>query len=343
MNTAASSAGALGDEVRVRRISRRIGLLVGISSCVIIAAGISVLVIVILATARPERGVGHEPSDLDHVVIDVDQVVPWLVAFGIIAVLLLGVIAWVSARRAVRPLAGALRLQREFVADASHELRTPLTALVSRIQILERRQARGEPIEDVITKLHGDADAMTETLTDLLTIAAAEDARNGDAEGHNWRTALACASAAVEAAVERLAPLADERRVHIDFENRPHSDRSEGAMVQLSEVALSRACIVLLDNAIGHTPDGGTVAVSCRAGATTVEIRVEDHGPGIPSEDQERIFERFARGTETGRRRGFGLGLAVARELAQRANGSLVIERTSPHGTVFLMTLPRID
>ncbi len=342
MRAPASSARTVDDEARVRGFSRRIGLLVGLSSGVIIAAGIVVLIIFILSTARPERGADHEPADLDRVVVDVDRVVPWLVIFGIVAVLLLGVIAWVSARRAVRPLAEALRLQREFVADASHELRTPLTALVSRIQILDRRQSRGEPIEDVVAKLHGDADAMAETLTDLLMIAAAEGAGNASVESDVGRVVLGRAAAAVDAAVERIAPLADERNVRIDCDIGPHADRSVSDLVQLSEAALTRACVVLLDNAIGHTPDGGAVGVSCRAEVAKVEIRVEDRGPGIPAADQERIFERFARGSQTGRRRGFGLGLALARELAQRAGGRLVIERTSPQGTVFLVTLPRV-
>ena len=71
-----------------------------------------------------------------------------------------------------------------------------------------------------------------------------------------------------------------------------------------------------------------------------MEIRVSDHGSGIDPADAERIFERFARGSETGRRRGFGLGLALVRDVLTRYSGRIEVESTSPSGTTFLITLP---
>jgi signal transduction histidine kinase len=71
-----------------------------------------------------------------------------------------------------------------------------------------------------------------------------------------------------------------------------------------------------------------------------VELRVADSGSGIAAADRERVFERFARGADTGRRRGFGLGLALVQDVANRYGGSVAIETTSPAGTTFLLTLP---
>lgn len=325
------------DDARVRTSARRIGLLVGVSSALIIALGVSALIAVILSTARPERGPGPRPVDGDHVVVDVDRVVPWLLLFGTVAVLLLGLIAWASARRSVRPLVEALRLQRNFVADASHELRTPLAALVSRTQILERRRQRGEEIDEVIAKLRGDADAMGEVLTELLTAAATDagDAQNRDARGGEARRPdTSDVARAVGVAIERMEPLAEERGVRLLRDVLP------AGMVSVSETALVRACVALLDNAIEHSPEGGAVTVRCVAAEGAAEIRVQDQGSGIAAEDRERIFERFARGPETGRRRGFGLGLSLVREIARRAGGSVRVERSSAGGTVFLLSLP---
>ena len=323
------------DDARVRASARRIGLLVGISSALIIALGVSALIGVILATARPDRAPGPRPPDGDHVVVDVDRVVPWLIVFGVVAVLLLGIIAWASARRSVQPLADALQLQRNFVADASHELRTPLAALVSRTQILERRRQRGEEIDGVIAKLRGDADAMGRVLTELLT-AAATEAADEQQNGPASRAMASEAARPVEAALERLEPLADERGVRLLSEIAP------AGPVLVSETALVRACIALIDNAIEHSPDGAAVTVRCGVRDATVEIRVQDEGPGIAQQDLDRIFERFARGPETGRRRGFGLGLSLVREIAQGAGGSVRVERSSSTGTVFLLSLPRV-
>jgi len=330
-------AGAAADERRVRRSSAQIGVLVAIASAVVMASVMGALTILILAGARPEhRHVPGTPVDAsdpggelavpspDRVVVDVDRVLPWIVVLSVAAVVLLGVVAWIAARRAVAPLGEALRLQRNFVSDASHELRTPLTALSSRIQIAQRRQSRGEPLGDSLDRLRRDADAMNDVLTDLLVAAeAAADARSSSDVG-----------GAVANAIETMQPSAHEHGARIVREV------PAGLSAAIPGVTLARLLVALLDNALQHSPTGGTVRVTARAAARSVELRVRDEGPGIPPAELERIFERFARGAETGRRRGFGLGLALVREVAMRFDGRVAVESTSPQGTTFLVTLP---
>ncbi len=165
------------DRRRVRRAAVHVGLLVGAASAVVVTAGVALLVAVLLLSARPElhhngEGGGRSgPPDGDRIVVDVDRILPWVVALGLAGVALLALVAWVAARRAVAPLAGALRLQRRFVADASHEIRTPLTALTSRTQILERRYRRGEDLTDTLAALRADASVMDAVLTDMLLTA----------------------------------------------------------------------------------------------------------------------------------------------------------------------------
>lgn len=326
------------DDRTIRASSRRIGLLVGVSSALIIAAGVAALVWLIRTRARPEHQGGRPHGMGDHIVIDVDDVVPWLVAFAVTTVALLGFIAWAAARRAVRPLVEALRLQRNFVADASHELRTPLAALVGRTQILERRRGRGQPIDDVVVKLRRDAESMGDVLTDLLT-AAAVDA--GSVQEESGETS-SDPRAAIDRAVERIEPLAAPRNVKIVRTGEDMPTGEGGARVGLPEATLTRACVALIDNAVDHSPQAGAVTVDCRLRGRSVEIRVADEGPGIPAAERERVFQRFARGPETGRHRGFGLGLALVREVAVRAGGRVEIERSSAEGTVFLLSLPAL-
>ena len=314
------------DERRVQKAAAGVGLWVGAASALIIAVGVGILVAAIIGTSRPEReGPGPERGDRDHIVVDVDRVLPWVIALGIVGVLLLALVAWLAARRSVRPLAEALRVQRNFVSDASHELRTPLTALSSRIQILQRRHERGEPIDETIADLRRNVTVMDDVLTDMLLSAEADAAPAGLAAD-----VRACA----ESAAGSLRPIALERAVTIavEVEGRPAA--------AMPDVTLTRLLVALLDNAMQHAPAGTPIGVSARTVGGWIEIRVADQGPGIRPADQERIFERFARAGETGSRRGFGLGLALVRELLTRYRGSVSIESTSPAGTTFLVVLP---
>ena len=323
------TGGGDDDRARVQRSALRVGLLVGAASALIVTLGVAILVTVLVATARPEGhhdGAPREP-DGDRFVVDLDHVLPWVVVLGALGVLLLAAVAWWASRWAVRPLADALRLQRSFVADASHELRTPLTALTGRIQILERRRRRDEPLDDTIRELRHDAAVLDDVLTDMLLIA------EGDAAG-----ADAAPPADVErcarAAVQTIAPLATAAAVTttLDIEGAPRA--------RIPAATLTRLCVALLDNAVQHAPGGTEVALQARHVDGVVQIRVSDRGHGVAAEDAERIFERFARGGEVGRRRGFGLGLALVREAATRYGGSVRIEHTSPQGSTFLLTIP---
>jgi len=327
------------DRERVRRSARQIGLWTGVASAVVIASGVGILIAVILATSRPQGdgrvtagpGPGGFPvGNPDHIVVDVDRVLPWVIILGVVGVALLGVIAWFTARRAVAPLEVALQAQRDFVADASHELRTPLTALSSRVQILQRRVARGEGIDDALERLRGDTAAMDDILTELLLAAQADQGP--------VPAAVADAAIAVPAAVELIRPIAEASGVVLQ------SELGSGVSVAVPEVTLTRLCTALLDNAVQHAPHGSSVLISARFGGGArrgfAEFRVADRGPGVRVEDRERIFTRFARGPETGRRRGFGLGLALVRDMATRYGGSVGIESTSEEGTTFLLRLP---
>lgn len=310
----------------VRRAAVRVGALVAGASAVAIAGGVGILVAVLVSGARPEGG-GHRggpgvPGG-DRFVVDLDDVLPWVLGLGLAGVIVLGVVAWAAARWSVAPLDDALRRQRTFVSDASHELRTPLTALTSRIQIVQRRLQRGEGAGEPVAQLRRDAQVLDDVLTDMLLTA------EGAAQ-----TGTASIAESARAAVAGLDALADEAGVRLRVGD------LDDAVVAVPAVTVVRMCTALLDNAIGHTPAGAEVVVTARRGEDAVVLRVSDEGRGIADADLPRIFERFARGADSGRRRGFGLGLALVREAAVRVGGRIEVERTSPAGTVFALHLP---
>ncbi|WP_136587675.1 sensor histidine kinase [Microbacterium hydrothermale] len=310
----------------VRRAAVRVGALVAGASAVAIAGGVGILVAVLVSGARQEGG-GHQggpgvPGG-DRFVVDLDDVLPWVLGLGLAGVIVLGVVAWAAARWSVAPLDDALRRQRTFVSDASHELRTPLTALTSRIQIVQRRLQRGEGADEPVAQLRRDAQVLDDVLTDMLLTA------EGAAQ-----TGTASIAESARAAVAGLDALADEAGVRLRVGD------LDDAVVAVPPVTVVRMCTALLDNAIGHTPAGAEVVVTARRSEDAVVLRVSDEGRGIADADLPRIFERFARGAESGRRRGFGLGLALVREAAVRVGGRIEVERTSPAGTVFALHLP---
>ena len=96
----------------------------------------------------------------------------------------------------------------------------------------------------------------------------------------------------------------------------------------------------VLQTAVQHTPAGGSVAVDIRQETDAVRIRVTDQGPGIPPNDQRRIFDRFVQLDPARRGQGTGLGLPIARWIAEAHHGTLVLERSAPGGTTFCLTLP---
>lgn len=316
------------DRARVRRAAVSIGLTVAVASALIIAGGVGLLLAVIVLNRRPEVG-EHDggfprPGGDDDFVIDADRILPAVIVLGLIGVVLLAAVAWFAARRSVRPLGEALRLQRNFVADASHELRTPLTALTSRIQLLQRRHERGEPIDTTLRELRTDAAMMNDVLSDLLLAA----------EGGASAEAPASVDDAVAGAVQSVQPLAFEAAVSV------RTETTGPLTVTLPSVTLTRVLVALLDNAIQHSPSGAEVAVRVAREGGAAAIRIVDRGSGIRGIAPADVFERFSRSAESGRRRSFGLGLSLVRDVAVRAGGGVEVESTSAAGTTFLLRLP---
>ncbi|MGN7978467.1 sensor histidine kinase [Microbacterium sp. 22195] len=318
------------DRARVQRSALHTGLWVGIASAAVVTAVTATIITALLTASRPgPRPHGRPGEPLGDRILDLDDVLPVVIAMGVIGVLLLGVIAWYASRRASEPLAEALGVQRAFVADASHELRTPLTTLNSRIQLAEHRLRQGEDVGRVLADMRADAAVMDAVLTDLLLAAETAGARDSDA------TASASVFEALQEAAAVIGPRAAERGVRVDVQ------APADLRVAAEQTALMRAVIALLDNAVRYSPDGASVQLTATPAGRRAEIRVADHGPGLGDMDPERVFERFARSTASTERRGFGLGLALVRDIANRFGGSVEVERTSAAGTTFLLTLPR--
>lgn len=220
---------------------------------------------------------------------------------------------------------------RRFTADASHEFRTPLTALRSVGEVGLRGSRSVEDYREVIGTMLEEADRLSRLADDLLTLARAE---TGQA---HLRFEPVDLSSLAEEVSERLSVLAEERRQTLE------TDVDGPVVVSGDRPALRQALLNLLDNAIKYSPESSRVIVRVGHGSDLGWVEVQDEGPGIPSEDRERIFERFYR-IDSSRSRemgGTGLGLSLVKGIAEAHAGRVELETERGGGSVFRIVLPR--
>ena len=232
---------------------------------------------------------------------------------------------WFLAGRALVPIEEAFRRQQEFVADASHELRTPLTVLRSATDLLYQHRAEplaanGELFDDVrqeIARLERQAG-------DLLTLARADLGELGLALG------LVDVASLAGDVVRRAAPLAQSRGITLSCQ-----PDAGPVVVEADPDRLQQVLLILLDNALKHTPSGGNVVVAARQQGADACLEVIDSGPGIDAAHLPRVFDRFYR-VDRARARadgGTGLGLAIAKSLVDAHGGQLTLGNAPSGGT----------
>jgi two-component system sensor histidine kinase CiaH len=240
----------------------------------------------------------------------------------------------IYARRALIPIREsltnqrvALRRQREFAADASHELRTPLTVIRSSVEYLDRH--RDEPVAVVGSALEDIDDEvrhMTAIVEDLLLLARSD---SGAVALEHIPVDLGDVAADGASAMGKPAT---DRGVRVEVDPQP-------AVVAGDPARLRQLVMILVDNAIRHSPTDGRVGVAVRAVGTGASLTVEDDGPGIRPEDLPHLFERFYRapGAPGG---GTGLGLAIAKWIVDRHGGRIEVANRVEGGARFVVSLP---
>ncbi|HEX7139416.1 MAG TPA: ATP-binding protein [Vicinamibacterales bacterium] len=231
----------------------------------------------------------------------------------------------------VARLRAALRTQRQFMADASHELRTPVSIIRSASDVALSRDHRDEgEYRETLGVVSDQSSRIGQLVADMLVLARA------DSGGYPIRATDVDLSEVVDDCRRAVRVLAAERGVQIQStaiaETPMHGD----------EDLLRRLVINLLSNAIDYSPAGGSVLIGVQPDPSAVRIRVADSGPGIPDADRARIFDRFVRLDEARSGKGTGLGLPIARWIAEAHGGTLVLESSGPGGSTFCATLARL-
>jgi len=225
----------------------------------------------------------------------------------------------------------ALGRQRRFAADASHELRTPLTSIAGYARMLERWALKDpDAAREGAAAIRREAERMQHLVEELLALARGDEGRPLEL----GRADLA--EVAEESAAAARAAAGD--RVSVVWE--PPEGPVEAVF---DRERVRQALAALLDNAVRYTPEGGRVSVRALRRDGKAAVRVEDTGPGIPEEQLGMIFERFYRvdGTRSRRLGGAGLGLSIARQIAEAHGGAIEVRSVPGEGSSFTLLLPQ--
>ena len=234
------------------------------------------------------------------------------------------------ARKSSAPVESIVAQMRVFMADASHELRTPVTVLRTEAEVALARGTGDAESRRALEVIASEATRLSGVVEDLLILAG------GDGQVVEIERAATYLDDIVSDAVSAFGTVARRRDVMLTL---AHYDE---APVIGSGVLLRRLVAALIDNAIKYTPAGGHVTVSVRVEGEEVRVEVADTGIGIATDALPRVFDRFYR-SERARAaaQGTGLGLPIARWIAEAHGGRLAITSTLNAGTTVIVVMPR--
>jgi two-component system sensor histidine kinase MprB len=214
--------------------------------------------------------------------------------------------------------------QRRLVADASHELRTPLATLRTNIETLGRSDHLDpEERKRLVADLTDELEEMTELVGDIVELARAPG-----------QDAIARQDVALDELTRDAIERAERRAREMTFQTDLHP-----TLVHADAQRVGRAISNMLDNACKWSPPGGKIEVAVDGGRVTVR----DHGPGFPSGDLDKVFDRFWRADDARGKPGSGLGLAIVQRVADEHHGTTKASNAEDGGAVVSLELPTAD
>ena len=229
---------------------------------------------------------------------------------------------------ALRRREEALSRQRRFAADASHELRTPLTSISGHARMLDEWALEGdrETARRSVAAIRREAGKMRDLVESLLTLTRADEDAPIEVGRHDL-------GAVAEEAAETAA---SDGRVSVEFVPGEHE-----VMATFDRERVLQVASILLDNARKYTPEGGNITLRVKEEDHSVALEISDTGPGIPEDQLPLVFERFYRADAARSAEGVGLGLSIARQIAEAHGGTLRARSKLGEGSTFTLLLPR--
>ena len=221
--------------------------------------------------------------------------------------------------------------QNQFISDASHELKTPLTSLKSAMEVhLRDKRLTLTDAKKLIKENIEDVDKLQSLSEGLLQLASYQKPNN------NTKFEKVSLASIIKRSIKKVKPQAIKREISI-------KDKSQDFEFEVDRYALTDLLVILLDNAIKYSQKGKSVTVTSKKTDGSILITVSDQGVGIGEQDLPHIFDRFWR-ADLARSRdetsGFGLGLSIAKKIAQSHHGDITAESKLGKGSAFIVRLP---
>lgn len=249
---------------------------------------------------------------------------------GVAALLILGVGGWGLARKSLVPIQRSIQQMRQFVADASHELRTPAAVLQTRAEVTLQKSRSPAEYVDTIRAMQTEAQRLSGIVDALLLLAASDERQL------SVRLERVYLDDLLVDASTRLRPLASQKQIVLEL------GQLEEAPVDVDPALVRQLITILLDNAVKYTPAGGTVRVSVTAEALLCRVSVADNGSGIHPKILPHVFERFVRSDHArSRGGGVGLGLSIAKAIADAHGAHIDVQSTPGSGTTITVEFSR--
>ena len=230
----------------------------------------------------------------------------------------------------ITDLRRADQIRRDFVANVSHELRTPLTAIRGYVEALLDGPADAENTHKFLEIIARHSTRMERLVKDLLRLARL------DARQELLETARCDIKQIFSAVTTDLAPTIEDKNQRVTMDVIPEARHVDGDPAKLHDIIRN-----LVENAVNYSPEGAEVRLGAAHDNGTYTITVADSGPGIPSDDLTRVFERFYRVDKSrSRPGGTGLGLAIVKHLVELHGGEAIAENRPEGGALFTIKLP---
>lgn len=231
----------------------------------------------------------------------------------------------------LEPIKRAMDKQKKFIADASHELKTPLAVMKTSIEVTKRnKNSSKKDFQELADSLLEEVDGLKDLTVNLLSLASFDQQSK-----HFDQLDL---DKNIDKVIKRVAPMAKEKKIKIVTD-------LDQIGVKGDSDKLEKLWMILLDNAIKYTPQGGTVSVVLKPTKDKVGVEIADTGVGIQQQELDKIFDRFYRADSSRSKEsinGYGLGLAIAKQIANLHRGTIVAQSQIDIGSKFIVSLPLV-
>jgi signal transduction histidine kinase len=274
---------------------------------------------------RPNQFVRLDSQEIQAARI---RLISTLAFINFVIFVLAGAAGYFLAGRTLKPIKKMMDEQNRFITDSSHELRTPLTSLKTEIEVGLRNKKLNQKIARKILESNLEEVINLEMLSNNLL----ELAQNGNFINKNALKTVSL-SEILKKAVNKTQKIADTKQIKVI--NNIKDTKITGVEDRLVEVF-----IILLDNSIKYSLNKGNIELISKIKEDKVLVSVIDNGMGISREDLPHIFDRFYRADKSRTKKGYGLGLSIAKKIIESHKGSIVADSTPNKQTTFTVTLP---